>query len=76
MKLGELHGTVMTYVIAGATPFLLSRRGLEGMGAVLDLGSMTISSAKHKMFNQRLPQASHGHLLLPLCPPAARDRPM
>eukprot|EP00435_Cladocopium_sp_Y103_P025552 s3203_g6.t1 len=70
VKLGELHGTVTTYVIAGATPFLLSRRVLEGMGAVLDLGSMTITSEKHKMFNQRLPQASNGHLLLPLCPPA------
>ena len=70
VKLGELHGTVTTYVIAGATPFLLSRRVLEGMGAVLDLGSMTITSEKHQMFNQRLPQASNGHLLLPLCPPA------
>eukprot|EP00435_Cladocopium_sp_Y103_P016594 s2147_g4.t1 len=68
VKLGNLHGTITTYVIEGVAPFLLSRRVLEGMGAVLDLGSMTITSEKHNMFNQSLPQASNGHLLLPLCP--------
>ena len=69
VKLGDLHGTITTYVIEGVAPFLLSRRVLEGMGAVLDLGSMTITSQKHNMINQSLPQAStNGHLLLPSCP--------
>ena len=68
VKIGNLHGNVTTYVIAGATPFLLSRRVLEGMNAVIDLGAMTITSAKHGMHAQKLRQASNGHLLLPICP--------
>ena len=52
VKLGNLHGHVTTYDIAGSTPFLLSRRVLEGMNAVIDLGAMTITSDKHCMHEQ------------------------
>ena len=34
VKLGDLHGTITTYVIEGVALFRLSRRVLEGMGAV------------------------------------------
>ena len=34
--------------------------------ACLDLGSLTITSEKHGMFDAPLRQASNGHLLLPL----------
>ena len=34
VKLGDLHGTITTYVIEGVALFLISRRVLEGMGAV------------------------------------------
>ena len=66
VKLGSLWGTITTYVIPGAAPFLLSRRVLEGMQARLDLGKLTITSEKHELFDAPLRQASNGHLLLPL----------
>ncbi|CAE7223028.1 RE1 [Symbiodinium sp. CCMP2592] len=68
IRLGNLWGTVTTYVIPGETPFLLSRKVLEGMQATLDLGAMTLTSEKHGMIGQPLAQASNGHLLLPLVP--------
>ena len=48
VKIGNLRGHVTTNVIAGSTPFLLSRRVrvLEGMNAVIDLGEMTITTEK------------------------------
>ena len=67
VKLGSLWGTVTTYVIEGRTPFLLSRRVLEGMQATLDLGAGTISSEKHHMSAVPLKRAANGHLLLPIC---------
>ena len=36
--LGKLQGQITTYVIPGVMPFLLSRRVLEAMEAVFDLG--------------------------------------
>ena len=66
VKLGSLWGTITTYMIPGAAPFLLSRRVLEGMDAKLDLGRQTITSTKHGMHDVPLRQASNGHLLLPL----------
>ncbi len=71
VKLGELWGTITTYVITGSAPFLLSRRVLEGMQARLDLGRITISSEKHGMVDVPLRQASNGHLLLPLVTPSS-----
>lgn len=38
VKIGNLWGTVTTYVVEGPTPFLLSRRVLEGIEATLYLG--------------------------------------
>eukprot|EP00435_Cladocopium_sp_Y103_P013473 s905_g3.t1 len=67
VKLGSLYGNVTTYVVPGATPFLLSRRVLEGMEASIDMGKMTISSHKHGLQNEPVKQASNGHMLLPLC---------
>lgn len=66
VKLGNLWGTITTYVVPGSAPFLLSRRVLEGMQARLDLGALTITSEKHGMIDAPLRQASNGHLLLPL----------
>ena len=68
VRLGNLHGCITTYLVPGQTPFLLSRRVLEGMGASLDLGRMTITSEKHGMQSQPLQQAANGHLILPLYP--------
>ena len=67
VRLGKLWGNVTTYTIPGDTPFLLSRRVLEGMKASIDLGNMTITSEKHGMHQEPLRQATNGHLLLPLC---------
>lgn len=66
-KLGTLFGHITTYVIPGQTPFLLSRRVLESMGAVIDLSNHSVTSAKHGMHGVPLRQASNGHLLLPIC---------
>ena len=73
VKIGKLKGTLSSYVVPGQTPFLLSRRVLEGMGATLDLGNQTISSIKHGMNQEPLSRAANGHLLLPLCPEASHD---
>ena len=67
VKIGNLWGTVTTYVVEGPTPFLLSRRVLEGMEATLNLGNATISSKKHGMVDVPLKRAANGHLLLPFC---------
>ena len=67
--LGKLQGCITTYVIPGMTPFLLSRKVLEAMEAVLDLKQRTITSVKHGLDQFPLRQASNGHLLLPLCEP-------
>lgn len=67
--LGKLQGQLTTYVIPGQTPFLLSRRVLESMGAVLNMQNLTLTSEKHGMRDEVLRQASNGHLLLPLCSP-------
>ena len=67
VSLGQLQGNITTYVVPGMTPFLLSRRVLEGMEAVLDLHHRTITSKKHGMDKVPLRQASNGHFLLPLC---------
>ena len=67
--LGNLQGSITTYVIPGVTPFLLSRRVLEAMEAIIDLKNRTISSKKHGLDCAPLRQASNGHLLLPLCEP-------
>ena len=45
--LGKLQGSITTYVIPGVTPFLLSRRVLEAMEAIIALKNRTISSKKH-----------------------------
>ncbi|CAL1126693.1 unnamed protein product [Cladocopium goreaui] len=66
VKLGDRWGTVTTYVIHGQTPFLISRRVLEGMQACLDLGQKTITSVPHNMHGVPLKQASNGHFVLPL----------
>ena len=66
-KLGSLYGHITTYVIPGQTPFLLSRRVLESMGAVIDLSNHSVTSVKHGMNGVPLRQASNGHLLLPIC---------
>ncbi|CAE7032082.1 GIP [Symbiodinium natans] len=66
VQLGNLWGTVTTYVIPGEAPFLLSRKVLEGMEASLDLGAMTITSQKHGIAKWPLQQAANGHLLMPL----------
>eukprot|EP00438_Fugacium_kawagutii_P028282 Skav227626 [mRNA] locus=C9358797:125:8101:- [translate_table: standard] len=71
VKIGQLWGSISTYVVPGSAPFLLSRRVLEGMEAKLDLSAKTLTSEKHGMENMPLRQASNGHLLLPLVPPAA-----
>ena len=68
VKLGSLQGHITTYIIPGVTPFLLSRRVLEAMEAILDLQHHTITSAKHEMHQVPLRQASNDHLLMPLCP--------
>ena len=67
VQLGSLYGNVTTFVVPGATPFLLSRKVLEGMEASIDMGKMTISSFKHGMQNEPIKQASNGHMLFPLC---------
>ena len=67
--LGKLQGQVTTYVIPGVTPFLLSRRVLEAMEAILDMKNHTITTAKHGFQDEPLRQASNGHLLLPLYMP-------
>ena len=67
VKIGSLWGTITTYVVEGPTPFLLSRRVLEGMEATLDMGKGTITSKKHNMVNFPLKRASNGHFLLPFC---------
>ena len=66
VQLGDLWGTITTYVVPGKTPFLISRRVLEGMQASLDLGRRTITSLKHGFDDVPLMQAANGHLLLPL----------
>ena len=68
VKLGNLWGTITTYVVPGETPFLLPRKVLEGMKATLDLGSVAMSSEKHGIQNMKLGQAANGHLLMPLLP--------
>ena len=68
VRLGSLQGNITTYIIPGVTPFLLSRRVLEAMEAILDLRHHTITSVKHGMHQMPLRQASNGHLLMPLCP--------
>ncbi|CAL1138301.1 unnamed protein product [Cladocopium goreaui] len=66
VKLGKLWGSVTTYLVPGQTPFLLSRRVLEGMKACIDLGNKSITSEPHGMFNTPLRQAANGHFLMPL----------
>ena len=66
VQLGQIWGTITTYVIPGRTAFLLSRRVLEGMNAQLDLGAKTLTSLKHGISGMVLRQASNGHLLMPL----------
>eukprot|EP00435_Cladocopium_sp_Y103_P055859 s19_g18.t1 len=66
VQLGQIWGTITTYVIPGRTAFLLSRRVLEGMNAQLDLGAKTLTSEKHGISGMVLRQASNGHLLMPL----------
>ena len=68
VQIGQLLGNDLPGAWLG--PFLPSRRVLEGMAATLDLGRGTISSEKHGMRDVSLRQASSGHLLLPLTPPA------
>ena len=66
VKLGQLWGSISTYVVPGEAPFLLSRRVLKGMKAKLDMEFHTITSKKHGIFEEPLRQASNGHLLMPL----------
>ncbi|CAJ1350729.1 unnamed protein product [Effrenium voratum] len=66
VKLGSLWGYITTYVIPGKTPFLLSRKVLQGMEATLDMGNLTITSKKHGMIRVPLQQAANGHLMMPL----------
>ena len=66
VKLGKLWGSVTTYLVPGQTPFLLSRRVLEGMKACIDLGNKSITSEPHGMHNTPLRQAANGHFLMPL----------
>ena len=65
VKIGSLWGTITTHVVEGPTPFLLSRRVLEGMEETLDMGKGTITSKKHGMVNFPFKRASNGHFLLP-----------
>ena len=67
VKLGCPWRTVTTYVVPGQTPFLMSRRVLEGIKACLDLGKKTISSIPHNMKDVPLRQAANGNFLMPLC---------
>ena len=76
VQLGKLWGTITTYLIPGKTPFLVSRRVLEGMGAVLNLGKRTITSEKHGYHDTPLMQAANGHLLLPLVAPSSEWSPI
>lgn len=69
VRIGTLWGSITTYVINGQAPFLLSRRVLEAMGAVLNLASLTFTSSKHGMHDVPLRQATNGHILLPLLEP-------
>ena len=73
VKLGQLWGTITTYVVPGQAPFLLSRRVLQGMEASIDLGKSTITSVKHGMHRVPLSQACNGHLLMPLIPEDAPE---
>ena len=66
VQLGNLQGTVTTYTVPGAAPFLMSRRVLEGMKAKLDLEHLTITSEKHGLKDVPLRQAANGHLLMPI----------
>ena len=68
VRIGDLQGSVTTYVVDGNTPFLLSRKVLEAMQATLDLGKRTITSRVHGMHEVPLKQSSNGHFLLQLCP--------
>ena len=68
VKLGSLHGTIVTYLVPGSTPFLLSRRVLENMQAVIDLGKQTITSQKHGMHEESLCRSANGHMLIAICP--------
>ena len=68
VKLGSLHGTSVTYLVPGATPFLLSRRVLENMQAVIDLGKQTITSQKHGTHEEPLCFSANGHMLIAICP--------
>ena len=69
VKIGNQVGTLATYVIPGATPFLISRPVLEAMGAKLDFEKRTLTAVKHDLHDVPLRQASNGHFLLPLCTP-------
>ena len=69
VRIGTLWGTITAYVIDGHAPFLLSRRVLEAMGAVLNLAALTFTSIKHGMQEVPLRQATNGHILLPLLEP-------
>ena len=69
VRIGTLWGTITTYVTDGQAPFLLSRRVLEAMGAVLNLAALTFTSIKHGMQEVPLRQATNGHILLPLLEP-------
>ena len=73
VKIGDLWGHITTYVIPGATPFLLSRKVLQGMEARLDMGSLTLTSLKRGIKEWKLAQASDGHLLLPSFRRSPRD---
>ena len=68
VRLGDLHGSITTYVIPGSAPFLLSRKIMEGMEGVIDFKKRTLTSEKHGMVAAPLKQASNGHLLLSICP--------
>ena len=57
VQLGQIWGTITTYVIPGRTAFLLSRRVLEGMNAQLDLGAKTLTSLKHGISGMVLRQS-------------------
>jgi len=68
VKLGSLHGTIVTYLVPGSTPFLLSRRVLENMQVVIDLRKQTITSQKHGMHEEPLCRSANGHMLIAICP--------
>ena len=62
-------------MVEGQTPFLLSRRVLQEIKAILDMENMTITSAKHGLKKMPLKRAANRHMLLSICPETSEFEP-